>query len=212
MFNKILDVKKENLNNIKTSHFDFSNFSYTKENDDKDNQQNIRDKIDKKNSKNFNVFSNHNKFHDNFNTIPNRLNYINNNKVINQSKFMTVIKGGGGKIYPNKNHFFTKMLNDEKNMNHMNAIFDPYIRDSLKNSNKNKINIDKLQREKFEQELRMLDCDDLNISADSEYKIGSLRENLKNYYNVNKLEDNPMRNRVKTPEKNITNSIWNIFS
>ncbi len=188
--------------------------------------------------------SNSNDFKINYNSNANEIyssqfKINDSNKLRNRiTKIMRVIKGGDGVSYPskkdkNQNHFFSKMLNNnEKNKNPLFTSFEPSIRNSLNNDNSNKINIDKLQREKFEQELRMLDCDDLNNSGDSEFRIGSstnrdLRKSIKqnniinmkqNVFDKNYLNsknyiynDNPLSNRVKTPERQ-TNSIWNIFS
>jgi hypothetical protein len=90
---------------------------------------------------------------------------------------MRVIKGGNvSKPENSQNHFFSKMLNNNrKTVNPLFTSFDS-IRNSINYANNNKaykINIDKMQREKFEQELRMLDCDDLNNSGDSEFRQGS---------------------------------------
>lgn len=210
------------------------------------------------NFNNQNLTSNSNAINDftNFNSNQFQSNIYNNNNNSKlrsgvANKIMRVIKGGNGSKPENsQNHFFSKMLNNnEKTVNNLFTSFDPSIRNSFKNTNNSKaykININKLQREKFEQELRMLDCDDLNNSGDSEFKQGSntnreLESNVnnfdknnfvsnnnrnnnnklyasvnidssKNYEKSYKYDDNPISNRVKTPDRHNRGSIWNIFS
>jgi len=198
-----------------------------------------------------NPFRKNNKINTNLNSL-NHNNIYNNDININSNQFqstgsskirnggnkiMRVIRGGNGASKNEGNHFFSKMLNynNNRDSNPLFTSFDPNLRNSLKNTNNKskKINIDKLQREKFEQELRMLDCDDLNNSGDSEYRMelvsNSNRDNYLNNKNVNnnisnninpnnntnskfKFENDILSNRVKTPDKNTRSSIWNIFS
>ncbi len=85
------------------------------------------------------------------NTNNNSPNASNNN--INHGKIMRVIRGGGGKDYnSNQNFFFSKMLNADSTNNKPDA----------------KKSLDKLRREKYEQELKYLDNNDLNNSKESE--------------------------------------------
>jgi len=199
------------------------------------------------NNNNANLSSNSNTIND-FNFNSDQFQSNNNSKLRSggPNKIMCVIKGGNGSNSENsQNHFFSKMLNNnQKNVNPDFTSFDPSIINSINYANNNKvykINIDKLQREKFEQELRMLDCDDLNNSGDSEYRQGSntnrelslnsnkfyydyaYNKKINNNNNPNndqrnfksgknsKYEDNPMSSRVK-PDRNTRNSIWNLFS
>lgn len=209
------------------NNYDYSNVSFNKE------DGNLQSLIEKEQQpvhklKDTNI---NNPFSKNFKQSNNLMyNYTSSqflsnssNKIVNNSnKIMRVIKGGNGKNEPNQNHFFSKMLNTNViNENNLIYNYDNSMKTSLiKQSNtiKQKINIDKLQREKFEQELRMLDCDDLNNSGDSELKINSNRDNNKkpiiNQYSLrfNDRFDDPLSSRVKTPEKNTKSSIWNIFS
>ena len=185
---------------------DISNGSFNNENIT-NNEQKIN------NNNNINPFLNNNN-NNNFNNenLGNENNYIvsTQNKIINTSnKMIRVIKGGGGKNDENKNHFFSKMLSSELQKDN-NLINKASVRNSLKNREIKKKNIDKLQREKFEQELKMLDGDDFNNSKDTDLNSSNVDDIRKKKFF--KDENNQMSYRNRTPDKNIKNSIWNIFS
>lgn len=106
------------------------------------------------------------------------------------TKMMRVIRGGGGKDYNStQNTFFSKMLNNGENNNN-----------NLKlNLDRKKINLDKLNKDKFNLEMKMLDGDDLNDSRENEI-IGIELEKI----------ESSQRNE-KTPQKD-KGGIWNMFS
>lgn len=112
--------------------------------------------------------------------------------------------------------------NNEKTVNPLFTSFDPSIRNSIKNTANNsknyKINIDKLQREKFEQELRMLDCDNFNNSGDSEIKFSSsntnreLSLNANNLVNYNNYAINNNNNKNVNANNNSNNDYKNNYN
>lgn len=114
------------------------------------------------------------------------------NKELNASpknKIMRVIRGGGGKDYnynSNQNFFFNKMLNTGINIETLGG--------KVKSDGK-KINLDKLKKEKYEQEMKYLDNEDLNNSKESEI-----------------LEAVMESKRAKTPTKDSKNGFFNFFT
>jgi hypothetical protein len=105
-----------------------------------------------------------------------------------KNKIMRVIRGGGGKDYnynSNQNFFFNKMLNGN-NIETLGG--------KIKSDGK-KINLDKLKKEKYEQEMKYLDNEDLNNSKESEI-----------------LEVVTETKRAKTPTKDGKNGFFNFFT
>jgi hypothetical protein len=139
----------------------------------------------------------------------------NNNSPLNSggARMMRVIKGGGGVDNYNsnpQNHFFSKMLMSNGNTYNLAAVVNEQkFKITTKTSDGKKINLDKFNQEKYEQEQRMLDSDDLNNSGGEEQINNQIKndipkDNLQgNSYNTN-------QNVKKTPSKD-KNGIWNIF-
>jgi hypothetical protein len=137
----------------------------------------------------------------NNNNLANNKNNTNSPTTINNNKIMRIIKGGSNKSDEN-NHFFSKMLKSGDKYDNLEAI------KKLKINTKN---LDKLQKEKYEQEMRMLDNDDFIISGVSNNNnlCNNINMNVNNNQNFN--FDTLQGRKLVTPQKE-KSGIWNIFS
>jgi hypothetical protein len=134
------------------------------------------------NPKEFNLYAN------NYNSVSPTNKELATN-VSPKNKIMRVIRGGGGRDYnynSNQNFFFSKMLNPG-NIDTLGGHIKP---------DGKKINLDKLRKEKYEQEMKYLDNDDLNNSKESEIMEIGITETK----------------RAKTPQKDSKGGFFNFFT
>lgn len=114
---------------------------------------------------------------------------------LTDSKMIKFVKGGGGKeINHAQNYFFSKYVNSESNNEN------PFILNLLPTNSEGKICVEKLKKEKFNQEMKYLENEDV-VSSNN---VSLVNQNMPHVHVNNQNNSNGSGN-IKDNEKNYKN-------